>query len=77
MQTRENRIYRSWRAVKKNHDYRNGEPGTIWMTLAVKWKMSIRELKEIVAEQRGIEVSTHPALDDGWPAEDSYERDQR
>ena len=48
MQTRENRIYLHWRSLKKNHDYRHGSDGPIWMTLARQWRMSIRELKEIV-----------------------------
>jgi hypothetical protein len=52
-QTRERRIYLHWKAVKRRHDYRRGEPHTVYMKLARRWQTSIQEIKEVLEAQKG------------------------
>lgn len=51
MQTKEDRIRRHHKALKKAV-YRNSDPVSyLWMTLARKWRMPIREIKQIVKQK--------------------------
>jgi len=47
-QSREDRIRRHYRSLKRTRDYRNESPSVVWMTLARTWKTPIRELKELL-----------------------------
>lgn len=51
-QTRERRIYLTWRAVKARYDYRSGEGVSVWYRVAQRWRMPIREVMAIVQAER-------------------------
>lgn len=52
MQTRERRIYLHYRALRRRHDYRRGERHSVWMKLATRWDIPIREVREIIDTQK-------------------------
>jgi hypothetical protein len=52
-QTKERRIFLHWKALKRTHDYRRGEPDTVYMRLARRWHMPIKDVKQILEVQRG------------------------
>lgn len=51
-QTRENRMLRHYRALKKSTDYRRESVGSVWMQLARTWRMPIREVKDIIRDEK-------------------------
>lgn len=55
MQTRENRIFRHYKSLAKSNccaDHPIHMATKVWMILARRWKMPIREVKRIVAEEK-------------------------
>lgn len=53
-QTRERRIYLHWKSLKDHRDYRREGTDAVWMTLARRWKVPIRDIKEVIEAQRGF-----------------------
>lgn len=51
-QTPQRRMYLMWRAEKKRHDYRRGEPYSPLMKVARRFKVSIRMVREAIEQQR-------------------------
>lgn len=56
-QTREERIYRYWLSLKRDrefqHGYRKGWYRGPYMQIAIQFRTSIREVKEIIEAKRG------------------------
>jgi hypothetical protein len=51
-QTRERRMYLMWKAERAKYDYRGGEGHRPLMRVAQAFKVSIREVREIIDAQR-------------------------
>lgn len=52
-QTRERRIFLTWKAMKARHDYRRGEPLSPLMKVARRFGIPIREVRDIIDHQKG------------------------
>lgn len=48
----ERRMYLTWKAARKSYDYRRGCPERPLMQVARRFRIPIRELREIIAVQR-------------------------
>lgn len=51
-QTREQRMYLMWKAAKGRHDYRNGETHSPLMKVARRFRIPIRQVRDIIDAQR-------------------------
>lgn len=51
-QTREQRIYLMWKAVRKRYDYVKGYPPRPLMQVARRFSLPVSEVREIIDAQR-------------------------
>jgi hypothetical protein len=50
--TKEDRIFAHYKSLKNNRDVRRYGVSIMWMTLARKWQMPIREIKALIADMK-------------------------
>lgn len=46
-------MYLMWRAAKRSHDYRRGEPHSPLMRVARRFAVPIRQVRDAIDSQRG------------------------
>lgn len=54
-QTPERRMFLMWKAEKRRHNYRKGEPHNPLMKVARRFRIPIREVREAIDAQRTAE----------------------
>jgi hypothetical protein len=54
-QTPERRMFLTWKSVRKNHDYRNGEGASPLMQVARAFRVPIRVVRDAIEAQRGTD----------------------
>ncbi|MFF1301078.1 hypothetical protein [Streptomyces sp. NPDC058296] len=51
-QSRARRMFLMWKAEKRRHDYRTGEPHSPLMRVAQRFRTPIREVRDIIDSQK-------------------------
>lgn len=53
MQTREDRIWRHYKSLRKTSAIEGFGPNWKWLVLARQWKMPVRQIKNIIQARKG------------------------